>query len=379
MTPPEHRTSAGPENPTTEVLRAAAHRGDPVADALAEVFAHDPSVRGEFHRSLLHPGVSARTPEVRALLEDLLAHHEGVDDALLDTASLATFTVPIAAHAFDVGAGALIRSYVPPGPAAVLVGTGRLLDDVDARLVSTSRWLTQASLPGGLRPGRPGWVSTAHVRMAHAGVRRAVAVRSPGAAGVPISQLDMVHTWLDFAYVAPRCAQTIGQDLTREEYGDLVRYWHHLGALLGIEPHLVRGVSDMASARELDDRVGALTGTPSEDSRELTRVGLQALARGLADVSPVPQRFAGLLVDVVARAMHGPGLSAALGIPEHGRTHDLVAPVAAVLRVQRRLLRRSPLAWNAVVRANVWSNRSFLRNTRPPVSAEPAAAVASAA
>lgn len=373
------RPDRAPANPGPDVLRAAAHRGDPPADALAEVFAQAPAVRREFAHHLLAPGEPAATPEVRALLEDMAARHAGVDDDLLDRASLATFTVPIAAHAFDVGAGALIRSYVPPGPAAVLVGTRRLLDDVDARLVSTSRWLTQASLPGGLRPGQPGWVSTGHVRMAHAGVRRAVRLRDPEAGVVPISQLDMVHTWLDFTHVAPRCAQALGQDLTPSELAALLRYWHHLGALLGVEPDLIGGAVDAVSTAELDERVGALTGVPSDDSRQLTRAGLAALARGLSDVSLVPERISVLLVDAVARAMHGPELSDALGIPEHGRAHELVAPVAAVLRVQRRLLRRSPVAWNAMVATNVWANRRFLATTRPSVGAKPPAAVASAA
>ena len=350
--------------PSDPVLRDAATRGDPLADAVAaEVEARagagaDRTVRRQFTVALAEgadaPAVTSSA--VRALVRQMEdAAHAAPDGVVVEDARVA-HTVPLAAHAFDVGAGALVNSYRPPGPAAVLVGTGELVDDTSRRLLDTARWLTTASVPGWLRPGRPGFVATGHVRLAHALVRR----RFPVPGGTAVSQLDQVRTWLDFALVAPRCAGRLGLALTEEEHRALLRYWHLVGELLGVEPALVAPAVDRRSAEDLEARVVALTPPPSEDSRRLTRAGLTAIAAGLHDLTGLPAGVGLLAVQVVARAMHGPEVSDALGIPRLGGAHRLVPPVAVLLRHHRERLRRDPVAWRAAVDANIAASREFV-------------------
>ncbi|WP_369055379.1 oxygenase MpaB family protein [Kineococcus terrestris] len=344
-----------------DLLRRGLTRGDPLADALAEEVAAHPASRRAFTTGLERglATVPDAAPAVRDLLGEMERVAASVDGDVLDGAARASWTIPFAAHALDVGAGALLRSYAPPDPAAVLVSTGQLTEQATRRLLDTARWLNAASLPGGLRTGRPGYVETGRVRLLHAVVRRAVRRRDPDGP-LPLHQVDMARTWLDFTLVTPDCDEALGLGLTAEEQNRLYTYWRHLGALLGVDPDLLRGVVDRRTAVDLDRRIEALTGPPSADSRALTAAGLGALTEGLSDASGVPRRVAGPVVAVVARAMHGPRVADALGVPRYGPAHHLVPLVAAVLRRRRRRLRQRPAAWHAVVAANIEQGRRFV-------------------
>ncbi|WP_432562565.1 oxygenase MpaB family protein [Kineococcus sp. SYSU DK003] len=348
--------------PDDSTLRAAQHRGDPPADAVAEALAADPGVREQLEDALRNGSAVAGHPAVAAFVAELEELADAADEELLRTGARATFTTPLAVHVFDVGAGALLSSYRPPGPAAVLTGTGRLVHGAHVRLDSTARWLSAASLPGGLRRGAQGWRSTAWVRVGHAVVRRVAARPADGT--LPISQFDSVRTWLDFTFVAPRSAHRLGHEVTDAEYAQFLEHWRLLGALLGVEPELIAGVVDRSGAAELHRRIDALTGPPSEDSRDLTRAGLQALAGGLADLTGIPHGVGLQLARAVGRRMQGPELADALGIAPTPLEHA-VPVVAAVARGARAVLRRSPAAWEAMVRRNITANEEFLRRPSP--------------
>ncbi|WP_459642478.1 oxygenase MpaB family protein [Kineococcus sp. NUM-3379] len=349
--------------PDPALLRASTE-GDPLADAVAAEVLADRSVRRQFAAALTAgsdaPAVTSAA--VRALVEQMERAAAGAPDSVVLEDARAAHTVPIAAHAFDVGAGALVNSYRPPGAAAVLVGTGRLLDDTYRRLLDTAGWLNAASVPGWLRPGRPGYVATGHVRLAHAVVRRQAS--APGR--LEVSQLDVVRTWLDFTLVAPRCAARLGLGLTEAEHVALLRYWRLLGELLGADPDLLAQAVDRRSAEDLEARVVALYPPPSEDSRRLTLAGLTAVATGLGDMTRLPPRASLLAVQVVARAMHGREVSDALGIPRAGGAHRLVPLVAVVLRTHRAWRRRDPVAWRAAVDRNIAAGEEFVRSGGQP-------------
>ncbi|GAA0296188.1 hypothetical protein GCM10009528_11520 [Kineococcus aurantiacus] len=324
----------------------------------------DASVRGQFATALRDGSAGAAHPAVRAFVGELERLADGADPALLAAGARATFTAPLAVHVFDVGAGALISSYRPPGPAAVLVGTGRLVHGTQGRLTDTARWLSAASLPGGLVRGAEGWVSTAWVRLGHALVRRGLQRRGPLPDGsVPISQFDDVRTWLDFTVVAPRSAHRLGFAVTDAEYAQFLTYWRFLGELLGVRPELLAGVVDRRSAAELLHRVDALTGPPSQDSRVLVAAGVEALAGGLTDLTRIPHGPALAAARVVARHLQGPQLGRALGLGEPAPQDRLVPLAAALARAGLAVLRRSDRVWNAVLEANVEANRRFLRET----------------
>ncbi|MFB9375860.1 oxygenase MpaB family protein [Kineococcus gynurae] len=341
--------ATAPRVPDDTTLLAAARRGDPLGDAAA-------AVRGG-HRQVVEALRSGTTPPeeaTAALVQDLLARTAAVAPDVLTTGSRPHFTVPPAVHVLDVGAGALIRSYAPPEPATILVGTGQLVDDTERRLWDTARWLNQIAEPGGLRPGRDGLVATASVRLMHAGVRRQVTRTRPPGPGAPvhISQLDLLRTWTDFTVAAPRAASRLGQDLTEEEYATFLTFWRHVGTLLGIEPELLAGVRRRRDAVELDARIVSLTPPPNADSRRLTEIGLTTLAHAWSDISPLPRRVTVPVIHAIARTLQGPELSDALGIPR-APAHRLVPVVAAAARWRRNRLRRNPIAWERMIERNL--------------------------
>ncbi|NAZ81977.1 DUF2236 domain-containing protein [Kineococcus sp. R8] len=361
---------AAPAAATDPEVAQALRTGDPLAQAAAAALSADPALRAQVGVGL-RCGLAAVAdphPAVAALLRELEAACDAVDDDLLERGSHPYFTIPFPGHIYDLGAGALIRSYAPPEPATLLVGTGELVDRAYQRLLDTAHWINLCMLPGGLRRGAPGYVATAEVRLLHARIRNALARAHPDADVLPLHQVDLARTWLDFTLVTIEAAGAIGLDLTDDEQRSLYRFWQHLGRLLGIgdgaDPGLLRGVLDSAAATRLERRVAAVTGPPNDDSRRLTAAGLGAIAQALHDLGHVPLWAAGQLVHTVSRRMQGDELADALGIRRH-RTALALAPVAvAALRLQRRALRRVPPLWSVVVGVNVVVARWHARGRR---------------
>jgi hypothetical protein len=53
--------------------------------------------------------------------------------------------------------------------------------------------------------------------------------------GVPISQVDVARTWLDFTLTPSRALAALGIELTQAEQNSLYQYWHYIAYLLGLE------------------------------------------------------------------------------------------------------------------------------------------------
>ncbi|WP_432484525.1 oxygenase MpaB family protein [Kineococcus esterisolvens] len=343
--------------------------GDPVADALADELAAHPQHRALLERGLREGrdalGDPTGAPALAAFLGELETLTAAAPDDLLDRASLPHFTISPAEHVLDLGAAALIHSYAPPRTAAVLVGTGELTGRALERVTDTGRWNAAALVPGWLRQGEPGYVATAQVRLVHARVRRSVRRAAGDAGPVPLHQVDLVRTWLDFTLVTMRADAALGLDLTGAEENSLYAYWQHLGRLLGIDRRLLVGAACRAGAELLAERIAAVTGPPSEDSRRLTRAGLDALAGALADLTPAPRRLAGPMVRAACRAMLGDELADQLGVPRSAAAAAALRPLVALTRRRRLLLRRDAVAWERLVRANVEATRAFALDGGP--------------
>ncbi|WP_432525960.1 oxygenase MpaB family protein, partial [Kineococcus auxinigenes] len=347
--------------------------GDPLADALVAELATHPGNRASLDRGLREGreslGDLSGAPALAAYLTELETLTAAAPDDLLESASLPHFTISPAEHVLDLGAAALIHSYAPPRTAAVLVGTGELTSRALERVTDTGRWNAAALVPGWLWRGEPGYVATAQVRLVHARVRRALRRAGEpldgGSAGVPLHQVDLARTWLDFTLVTMNADAALGLDLTADEQESLYRYWRHLGLLLGVDGRLLAGAVDTAGAQLLAERIAAVTGPPSEDSRRLTRAGLEALAGALSDLMPVPARLAGPMVRAACRAMLGDDLADQLGVPRSAAAAAALRPLVALTRVRRRRLRRDAAAWERLVRANVEATRAFALDGGP--------------
>ncbi|MYW73217.1 oxygenase MpaB family protein, partial [Pseudonocardia sp. SID8383] len=237
--------------------------------------------------------VTGPSPALAALLTSAESVPAGTDPAMLDTGIRPMFTAPPAVHTLSLSAGALLRTYGSPSIAVLLGTTGRLVESAERRLTETGTWLLAATLPGGMRPGSPGYVGTLQVRMLHARMRVLARGRGLDEAvhGTPVNQVDLVRTWLDFTLVSMRAEATIGFGLTPAETTEVYACWQLLAHQLGIDPELVRDVTSHAEAEELDALVTAVTGPPAPESRALAGALIGAVAALLVQPLrlPVPQ------------------------------------------------------------------------------------------
>jgi len=136
-------------------------------------------------------------------------------------------------------------------------------------------------LPGGLLRGAPGHVSTAQVRLLHARVRHTATKHGWDGTewGVPINQVDVARTWLDFIAVPFLAARKLGIVFTEEEQAERYRYWSYLGHLLGLDERFHLAVRSDDDAEALLDSTVA---EPDDNSRALTEASLAANAEALA-------------------------------------------------------------------------------------------------
>lgn len=350
---------------TAELAGRALRTGDPLADAVvAEIRAGGREVRARLDLGIRHglASLDDPPPAVAALLSSAETLPEGTDPALLDSGARPTFTSPTPVHTLSLSAGALLRTYVSPSIAVLLGTTGRLVEGAERRLTDTGRWLLSATLPGGLRPGGPGYTATLQVRMLHAHMRELARTRGYDETvhGVAINQIDLARTWLDFTLVSMRAEETIGFGLTPAEIGELYTYWHVLAHQLGIDPELVGGVTGHAAAERLDALVTAVTGPLAPESRRLATAQVDAIAGLLVESLRLPRPAGRLLLQVLGRRFHGPATGDALGLRPCAPLDAGIGAAAHVIRWRRARMRRDPDALEAARARNVAATRALL-------------------
>ncbi|WP_394619772.1 oxygenase MpaB family protein [Lentzea sp. JNUCC 0626] len=341
-----------------ELLRTALVTGDPLADAVVdEIHEQGRHVRVALHQGIAH-GLDSLTdppPAVAKLLAQVEATPEYVDDALLDEGSLPFFTKPAAVTAISLSAGALVRTYQSPSISTVLDLTGRLVEGAPRRLQETGKWLNAAMLPGAMRRGEPGYVGTLQVRLLHAAMRRLARDRGYDEAGygVPINQVDLARTWMDFTLTSLNAEQQMGFDITTKEQDSLYRYWWYVAHVLGVEPNLVEGITSNEQAQRVDDLLQSVTGPLIPQASTLTAATITAVAGRLHELQKVQPAVATAALRALTRKIHGPEISRELSVPE-GRFADrlLVAAVPVVAR-KRAKLRADPEAWRREQRKNI--------------------------
>ncbi|MEU0492815.1 oxygenase MpaB family protein [Nocardiopsis sp. NPDC006139] len=356
-----------------DLAHLALTTGDPLADAVADEIA----AGGRRVRVALQEGITRGLasladppPAVAALLADTETPPDGADDALLDRASLSAFDAPQAARIIALTAGSLVRTYESPSIAEVLKLSGRLLDAVPRRLEDTGRWYLTALLPGSLRPGEAGYTATLQVRVLHAHMRAMARRRGydEAALGVPINQVDLVRTWMDFTLTSHNALDAMGYHSSAADRADQYRYWHHVAHLLGIDPRLLDGVRDQASAREADDLLQAVTGPPGPDSAALAEATLRSTAATLHEVASIPGAVGLPALYALARRFHGDARADALGLPRAAVAGAVLDAAAALNRVRGRRLLRDPRRLGAVRARNVAATRAHLARTARPAT-----------
>ncbi|UVE18400.1 DUF2236 domain-containing protein [Pseudomonas sp. LS44] len=328
-----------------ELLLEMAMLGDPLADAvIAEqrglAQANRAAAQGIAHGLA---SLEQAPPALRALLEQAESVPEWVDAARIRKGAEAYLSVGLEWLTISLGPGSLAHTYSSPAIAKVLMATGSLDSRAERRLVETAVWNHQVARPDGLARGGRGYVHSLQVRLLHARVRGGLLNKGwPQATlGMPINQLDLARTWLDFTYVPFNALQKVGIDFDAEEFADLYHLWQLIAHLLGVDPRLYRLAHDQQSGAELLALIDASIAAPDHHSRQLTSKMLQALGQRLQPALQMAEEDAVLLMHSVCRLFHGDQLADQLGA-ESNWTAAMLPALTEKNRAQRQLERHNP-------------------------------------
>lgn len=341
-----------------DLMQWALQTGDPLADAAAEEV-HE---LGQPARLCLDTGIRSGLasvadppPAIAALLTATETLPAFADDVLIDTGSLPFYTAPPQAHMVSLSAGALIRVYESPSISTVLATTGRLIDGADRRIRETGKWVSTAMLPGGLRPGQPGYVATLQVRMLHARMRRLARSRGFDEAthGVAINQVDLARTWMDFTLTSFRAEQMMGFSLTSRETASMYRYWWLIAHLLGVDARLVEGITSNEEAARVDAVLQCVTGPLVEESVALAAATLNSIADLLHEALRVPEPLGTRGLASLARMFHGDAVADELGIARSRAADSVISVAIDRVRSYRKSLRADPVKWESHITRNL--------------------------
>ncbi|MGW8555140.1 oxygenase MpaB family protein [Streptomyces tubercidicus] len=316
--------------------------GDPLADAvIAEL-----DTLGKEGRQVLNRGLAdgldsldSPPPAIAAFLRRVEAMPDWVAQEALTTGDRVSQLVPLRWSTLAFSGGSLSHTYSSPSIAQLLVQTGQLDKMAARRLIETNLWKIHTILPGGLLRGAPGYVQTAQVRLLHARVR-ATALKHGWEThlwGVPINQVDIARTWLDFTLVPYAFLASSGFVLTEDEQRSLYRYWWYVAYLLGLDESLFLDIHDHADAAVLADLLDSTIGAPDNNTRALTKALFNAQAETVANApgAGLTKEAARDLLNALARQYHGDATADALGVPAAATTPVLPFISAANTQIRR--------------------------------------------
>lgn len=245
--------------------------------------------------------------------------------------------MPPAVHVISLSVGSLVRVYEAPSIAAVLSGTGRLVDGADARLRETAKWLGEAMLPDALRVGAPGYIATNVVRMMHAKVRYFAAKSGYDAAryGTPINQVDLARVWIDFTLTSWQAEAALGYTFTSHELDGKYRLWGYIGRLLGIDARFVSGITTHAAARRMSELLDAVTGPLTTQSAILAQATIDSVAVQLQENTKLPVWLGRSLLRQLTYRFHGHVRASDLKVPPAPLASPVIDATTAIIRARR--------------------------------------------
>ncbi len=336
-----------------ERLGAMLGEGDPLADEAAAVLSTLPPPERREVLSQLTAGAlppSAPAP-LRRLSEHI--HHVPfwVDEARCDRGGTAFLRTGIFGG-FVLAFRSLVMGYCSPAGNKPLTFSGRLKTAAPRRLSETSHFVEAVCLPGGMRPGAPGFAAAVRVRLMHAQVRRFLRLSprwNTQAWGAPINQLDMAGTVMLFSLEVVDGLRLLGVQLSPAEVEELLHLWRYTGYVLGVREELLPATE--AEARTLWGLITCTQALPDEDARALADALLQSPL--LQARTPEERSRAERAVELgygISRHLLGDKYADALGYPRNA--WGLVVPLLrVVVSSTSQVLRRVPgvdmLALNA--------------------------------
>ena len=222
------------------VCRALWH-GDPAMDALVDwMYAAGPREARGMIETALERGIGAvpdAPAELRAFFKVVDTPPAWLDKTLL--ADGARFIHGIGASApFVLRDLALMGGYLLSGFNQSLVATGALNKSTARRVAETGKWWIDCTESNGLDRFGAGFKTTLRVRMVHSLVRRGLAGSDKWDAatwGMPLSQIDMVGTYLGFSVVMLGGLRKLGIPVTPHESRAVMHLWSYACWLMGVD------------------------------------------------------------------------------------------------------------------------------------------------
>jgi len=211
-------------------------------------------------------------------------------------------------------------------------------------------------------------VATLQVRMLHANMRRLVRDRGFDEAmfGVPINQVDLARTWMDFTVTALQAEEDMGYGLTSREQAVLYQYWWMIAHLLGVDPLMIEGVSSNEQARRVDEQYRAVSGPLVSESVALAKATIGSMAQLPRARSRIPLPIGISVMSTLARRFHGAAIADELQLPQNLLLDKALTVAIGHIRVRRAKLRADPERWVAARLRNLANARTRIAESPSP-------------
>ncbi|MEV6101167.1 oxygenase MpaB family protein [Nocardia sp. NPDC051981] len=277
----------GDIRPTPE--QQAAYRkftkmGDPLADAVVEMFRRLPTGQGRaMFETALERGIDA-VPDAPAELKAFFAHIDSVpfwlDQDKMDRAARVSGRVGPWATNLALSMFSLNGGYLASRAGKVLVGTGGLSAETMAprRVVETATWWIDVTAPGGLERFAPGFKNTVRVRIMHAQVRAGMNRRPDWDYEQwdhPLNQSLTAGTLMLFSLATIAGCNAVGLRFSKKEKAAVYHLWRYVGHVIGLDPEILP--ADETDTWRLLWLQADYEFLPDEDSRRLSKALVSAL------------------------------------------------------------------------------------------------------
>ena len=328
-------------------------KGDDAADRVVAMIAAMPKGEGWrlLERGLRGEPIPEAPSELRNFLEDAADAPAWVDWATCDRGGAVLMEAGLIGG-MVLGARSLVLGYAAPAGNKPLVFSGRLKEQAARRLNETARFVQAVSRPGGMRPFADGWQITLKVRLIHAQVRAMIVATERWRAdewGLPVNQHDMVATTLLFSVAMIDGLRKLGIRVDHDEAEDYMHLWRWTGHVIGVDAELLP--ASEAEATRLVDLIGATTGDPDQDSRDLTRALFDSGKIGATNpdqLRDAERRIA--FGETICRELVGDDLADKLGVPR-SRLRHVIPVIRQIVASAGRVTRAIPFGRERAVAA----------------------------
>lgn len=339
------------DDPRFAGLKQALWQGDPLADAVADWVQSTRGGWALFQQALAQGIGSVDNPPacLAALFARVDARPHWVDDDLMRRGAAAVLRSGLFGST-ALGAVSLVIGYAADAAVKPLAMTGNLRGGAYQRLRETSRWTVDCAESGTLARDSHGFHSTLKVRLMHAFIRQKLRARPEWRErdwGVPILQLDMVATQLEFSTLFILGCGAQGLVFDRAEREAVMHYYRYVCWLMGVDDDL-----QPRNFREGLELAAMLFSTanmaPDSDSTDLTR-GFYGALEALLEDGPVSRPVAYIMLQrnaVLSRLFLGNRTADAMQVPKTRWRLPVLASGPLVFAGDRLLgLTRRTRAW----------------------------------